>query len=139
MPKHQILPGFGQTGKPGRTGGVKQTINTYPQLFSDPGKKREPILGLGPFLVEQPPDKKGKKGATEQLSTFSGLSGTPIQAHCRWIAFPETRVLQLRAMLLDLMGWATSYKPFGRENPTCPSKREESTKKPRGIIPANSV
>ena len=30
-------------------------------------KIREPFLGLGPFLVRQPP-KKEKKGATEKLS-----------------------------------------------------------------------
>ena len=34
----------------------------------DPGKRREPFLGLGPFLVGQPPKKRGKRiGATEQL------------------------------------------------------------------------
>ena len=32
-----------------------------PQLFSDPGRKREPFLG------KVGPPKKGKKGATEQL------------------------------------------------------------------------
>ena len=31
------------------------------QLFSDPGKKElEALLGLGPFLLGQPPKKKGK-------------------------------------------------------------------------------
>ena len=39
---------------------------TWTQLFSDPGKKREPFLGKT-ILVGQPPKKK-KKGATEQLS-----------------------------------------------------------------------
>ena len=39
-----------------------------PQLFSDPGKKREPFLGKT-ILVGQPPKKrKGTRiGATEQL------------------------------------------------------------------------
>ena len=40
---------------------------TKTQLFSDPGKKREPFLELGPFLERQPPKEKGKKGTTGQL------------------------------------------------------------------------
>ena len=42
------------------------------QLFSDPGKKREPFLGKTIFFVGQPPKKIGKRmGTTEQLRQVS--------------------------------------------------------------------
>ena len=68
-----------------RNGDLWKTWPSVPsscsQLFSDPGKKREPFLGLGPFLVGQPP-KKGENSwchsTTEYwlLSVFSPARGS---------------------------------------------------------------
>ena len=48
---------------------------TQTQLFSDPGKKREPFFGKT-ILVGKIPKKKGKKGATDQLSFYRHVNGT---------------------------------------------------------------
>ena len=44
-----------------------KTSCSLAQLFSDPGKKVNPFWERR-FLVGQPPKKRGKQGATEQLS-----------------------------------------------------------------------
>ena len=59
----------------GRVPLEKYNYSKNTQLFSDPGKKKgRPFLGKA-ILVKQPPKKKGKKGATEQLRTASWKSG----------------------------------------------------------------
>ena len=40
---------------------VFMPVPLFTQLFSDPGKKREPFLGRGPLLVGQPPPPPPKK------------------------------------------------------------------------------
>ena len=52
---------------------LQNNMQALSQLFSDPGKKREPLFGKT-ILVGQPPKKRGKKGATEQLSCGSQLT-----------------------------------------------------------------
>ena len=62
----------GTSGKCEETRWTRGGQGLYIQLFSDPGKKREPFFGKT-VLVWQPP-KKREKGATEQLSIITFIT-----------------------------------------------------------------